>query len=114
MGDAVNLAARVMGHAAWGTVVATDDLLERRRTDFELEPVPPFVVKGKSAAIHAHVVGPPRGRHDTATHVTMPLVGRHDEIAEIRDAFAGAHRAKAASWSWSGSPASASRSWWRR
>ena len=92
MGDAVNLAARVMGHATWSTVVATDDVLERRRTDFELEPLPPFVVKGKSAAIHAQVVGPPRGRHDTAAHVTMPLVGRHDEIAEIRDAFASAHR----------------------
>ena len=90
MGDAVNLAARVMGHAAWGTVVATDELLERRRTDFHLDPLAPFVVKGKSAPVQAQVVGEPRGRRDR-DDLGTPLVGRSAEVAEIRAAFAGAH-----------------------
>lgn len=92
MGDAVNLAARVMGHAPWGAVVATDALLERRRTDYHLEPLAPFVVKGKAAPVMAQTVGPPRGRRDDETHLGTPLVGRGIEVAEIRDAFAAAHQ----------------------
>jgi class 3 adenylate cyclase len=44
MGDAVNLAARLMARAEPGTVVATDHTLDRSRRRFARRPLPPFLV----------------------------------------------------------------------
>ncbi len=56
-GDAINVAARVMGHAEPGTLLATDEVLTRAGGRFETRPVPPFLVKGKAKPIHAAEVG---------------------------------------------------------
>jgi class 3 adenylate cyclase/tetratricopeptide (TPR) repeat protein len=94
MGDAVNLAARVMARASWGELVATQDVLAHRRTDFDLLALEPFSVKGKSKPISAQIVGAARGRRDEAPELTTPLVGRDAEVSLIRAAFAAAHHSE--------------------
>lgn len=91
MGDAVNLAARVMGRAEPGQVVATQDVLDRRRSEFDLEALEPFTVKGKSEPVVAQVVGAALGRSRVAEGDRTPLIGRHHEVAMAREAFAAAH-----------------------
>ncbi len=91
MGDAVNLAARVMGRAEPGQVVATQDVLDRRRSEFDLEPLPPFAVKGKSEPVLAQVVGAALGRSRTAAVDHTPLIGRQREVVLAREMFASAH-----------------------
>jgi class 3 adenylate cyclase/tetratricopeptide (TPR) repeat protein len=88
-GDAVNLAARVMGKAAHGEILATAAVLERSATQFETELLPPFLVKGKSMPIHAAKVGAVRGlRTDRRTET--PFVGRETELAALHAALSRA------------------------
>ncbi len=83
-GDAVNLAARVMGHARPGQLLATSAVLDPRRDAFHLSTVPPFPVKGKAEPIHAVAVGAPhRPGHGRARDAT-PLVGRGRELRLLR------------------------------
>jgi class 3 adenylate cyclase/tetratricopeptide (TPR) repeat protein len=108
MGDTTNVAARVMGAAPAGTVLATRAVLDRARAPFSLTPVAPFAVKGRRALVGAELVGEPRGSArragaaapppaGRAAHVDAPrapggppLVGRDDELATLRDALAEA------------------------
>ena len=53
MGDAVNLAARLMAKAAPGEILTTPDLLARSRTGFESTELEPFFVKGKAKPVRA-------------------------------------------------------------
>ncbi|MEY2421155.1 MAG: hypothetical protein QOI95_1222 [Acidimicrobiaceae bacterium] len=91
MGDAVNLAARVMAHAEWGQLLATHEVLERRRTEFNLVPLPPFAVKGKSQPVVAQSVGSASGRREETRALATPLIGRATEVGVIRDALTAAH-----------------------
>jgi class 3 adenylate cyclase/tetratricopeptide (TPR) repeat protein len=88
MGDAVNLAARVMGKAPRGAVLATDAVLERTREQFVTERLEPFMVKGKSAPVHAQVVTAALGRPRTAA--ATEVLGRDAELAELTAAVAAA------------------------
>ena len=109
-GDAVNLAARVMGKAAHGEILATAAVLDRCATQFETEPLPPFLVKGKSMPIHAAKVGAVRGlRTDRRTET--PFVGREPELADLRAALSRARAAPAGRSRWSASRASGSPGW---
>ncbi len=85
MGDAVNLAARVMGHAPDGQVLATDAALEYARAPFALTPVAPFAVKGKRVPVRAALVGEPRAAREHEA-VDSPLVGREPELRVLREA----------------------------
>jgi class 3 adenylate cyclase/tetratricopeptide (TPR) repeat protein len=87
MGDTVNLAARLMARAEPGQIVATPSVLDRSRTQFELEALPPFTVKGKRHPVHAFSVGALR-RREQRTATTLPLVGRDDEMHVIERAVA--------------------------
>jgi class 3 adenylate cyclase/tetratricopeptide (TPR) repeat protein len=89
-GDAVNLAARVMGKSVAGQVVATEGVLVRARNPFEIEPLPPFNVKGKSQPVIAAALGRPRqgAGHDTVRD--LPFAGREAEMAEVLAAAAAA------------------------
>jgi class 3 adenylate cyclase/tetratricopeptide (TPR) repeat protein len=91
MGDAVNLAARIMGHATWGQLLAADDVLGRVRTRFETIPLEPFTVKGKSQPVRAHVIGEARGHRTPEAGADLPLIGRREELGVIREALATAH-----------------------
>jgi class 3 adenylate cyclase/tetratricopeptide (TPR) repeat protein len=88
-GDAVNLAARVMARAEVGQLLATNDVVERRRTDFSLTPLAPFLVKGKRHPVEAYVVGAVNVRDDQGD-TDLLLIGRDNEMSTLRDQVAHA------------------------
>jgi tetratricopeptide (TPR) repeat protein len=88
-GDAINVAARVMGHAEPGTLLATDEVLNRAGGRFETRPVPPFLVKGKAKPIHAAEVGAVRAAA-AASGSDGVFVGREEELATVRRGLEGA------------------------
>ena len=90
-GDAVNLAARVMGKAGDGDVLATAATLQRSPTRFETHPLEPFLVKGKTQPVRAARVGAVLSSED-GPHCASPFVGRQDELALLRSALHGAVR----------------------
>jgi class 3 adenylate cyclase/tetratricopeptide (TPR) repeat protein len=79
MGDTVNLAARLLGRAGAGEVVAARSLVERCRASFEATPLEPFRVKGKQDLIHAAIVGRPHLAEDGPVG-DVALVGREAEL----------------------------------
>lgn len=98
MGDAVNLAARVMAKAVPGQLLATASVLERSRTSFATEALEPFMVKGKAKPVQAYDVGElvrPEARQGDLTveaGTKLPLVGRDEEAARLRAAFDASRR----------------------
>lgn len=91
MGDAVNLAARLMAKAEPGQIYATADVLDRSNTLFETKQLEPFAVKGKAELVQAWAVG--RAQSSKARQVStqrLPLTGRNAELGIIRKAFASA------------------------
>ena len=79
-GDAINLAARLMGRAAPGELLASEAALGRSRIRFQSEELEPFLVKGKSQPVHAHRLGSPeRSAAALGTH-GPDLVGRNNEL----------------------------------
>ncbi len=95
MGDAVNLAARVMGKAAPGEILATPTVLERAPTVFEAVQLEPFLVKGKAKPVVALRVGRPIGARSIEPS-TLPLIGREKEMETILTAHAASRRGKGA------------------
>lgn len=83
IGDAVNLAARVMGKAADGEVLATRALLAAARTPFLTSPLEPFLVKGKSEPVLASAVIGVSEHADEHGH-PLPFTGREVEVAALR------------------------------
>lgn len=93
MGDAVNLAARVMAKASPGEILTTPEVLRRSRTLFETAALEPFIVKGKTQPVQAHALGPICGSRDASVAAGLPLVGREAEMrvldSVLARAFAG-------------------------
>ena len=87
MGDAVNLAARVMAKARPGQILATSSILDAAGIRFETQPLEPFMVKGKKDPITAYLVGPIADVQVRSDEDDLPLVGRQDEIAAIDEAM---------------------------
>ena len=83
-GDAVNLAARVMGRADHGQVIATEAVLTATRKPFETEFLTPFNVKGKSQPVIAARVGDPLVAPSEDGAYELPFVGREAELKEFR------------------------------
>ena len=79
MGDPVNTAARMLGKAGDREVVAVASVVHDTRTMFISDELEPFMVKGKSEPIIAHIVRAPtaRVRRDS---VGARLVGRRREM----------------------------------
>ena len=86
MGDAVNLAARMMARAAHGEIIAAPAIAGRTRTRFAATPVEPFMVKGKKKPVTAVALGPPAadrtasGLAGAGRRGDVPLVGREQEM----------------------------------
>ena len=93
MGDAVNLAARLMAKAPPGAIYATAGVLEHSPTRFDSTPLEPFTVKGKTHPVEAWSVGPALGRR-TAVTDEVPLAGRRSELARIDEALAAAREGR--------------------
>jgi len=81
-GDAINLAARVMGKAVPGQALATTEVVARSQTLFRTTELTPFMVKGKSQPVHAVEIGELIGARDDE-RVALSLVGRTDEMAVL-------------------------------
>jgi class 3 adenylate cyclase/tetratricopeptide (TPR) repeat protein len=90
MGDAVNLAARVMDKAPAGEVYATRDVLDASRTTFQVSARDPFFVKGKQQPVQAFSVGEPGGSRAPEQVSTTPLIGRNEELSILTRAWADA------------------------
>jgi class 3 adenylate cyclase/tetratricopeptide (TPR) repeat protein len=87
MGDAVNLAARLMAKADPGQIVSTAAVLDHANTSFHGETVPPFMVKGKAEPVEAVLVGSQGKRREQDDLAMLPLVGRDRELAIMTDAY---------------------------
>jgi class 3 adenylate cyclase/tetratricopeptide (TPR) repeat protein len=85
-GDVVNLAARLMGVAEPGQVLATTAVVERSRTAFDTTGLPAFHVKGKANAVQAVLVGDARRQPEQVRDKRLPLIGREVEIATLVEA----------------------------
>jgi len=92
MGDAVNLAARLMAKAGPGEVYATADALDRSNTVFASTELEPFSVKGKAQPVRAWRVEQATGSRSRLVVAArrFPLVGRPTELASIESALASA------------------------
>ena len=90
MGDAVNLAARVMAKAEPGQLLATSAVLDASLVTFQTTELEPFLVKGKRDPVRAFVVGRVVGSKQAGAAYELPLAGRADELAAFEDALAGA------------------------
>lgn len=88
IGDAVNLAARVMSRAVDEQILSTAGPLDLSEAIFAVEAVEPFHVKGKTEAVEAWSVGGIAGRRSAGTD-EIPIVGRVDELETALAAIAG-------------------------
>jgi class 3 adenylate cyclase/tetratricopeptide (TPR) repeat protein len=88
MGDAVNLAARVMAAADLGTLLVTDEALAHTRRHVEATKVSPFSVKGKSEPVQASAVTAIELR-DHLRSDALRLVGRDRELASLAASLDG-------------------------
>lgn len=82
MGDAVNLAARLMQKAAPGELLASQAVLAKAATPCTVVALEPFHVKGKSEPIEAAVVAAV-GTPAPASRAALPFVGRGGELGEL-------------------------------
>lgn len=83
MGDAVNLAARLMAKATAGQILATDDVLRRTRANIDTDQLEPFMVKGKAKPVTASALGAISTTKRVAAADTLPLVGRDEEVERL-------------------------------
>ena len=90
MGDAVNLAARLMAQATPGQIFATHEVVDASGTLFETTELEPFMVKGKAKPVEAVALGEVVGSRTRDTSLRLPLIGRAKELAELRQALAEA------------------------
>lgn len=96
LGDAVDLAAVVMGRSTPGGVVATASALEATRTRIGAQALQPFAVGGRTDPVMAAAVGRPLGEDTYAAVAAKPIVGREHErgllLGALADARAGDRR----------------------
>lgn len=90
MGDAVNLAARLMAKAGHGQVLVVAGVLARSRTRFEATALEPFFVKGKRRPVEAFALGATSGTQATRASAQLPLTGREREMSVLEDAWRAA------------------------
>ena len=94
MGDAVNLAARLMAKATAGEIYATAEVLEASGTRFATTELEPFMVKGKAQPVQAWAVGEVLGSRTRDTSVQLPLIGRDRELRDLQEALAEAREGR--------------------
>ena len=84
LGDAVNLAARLMQAADQGQVLVNETTYRAVSHAFTWRALPPFRVKGKTEPVTAHELTGrpvPHPSHLQPLRYALPMVGRQDELA---------------------------------
>jgi class 3 adenylate cyclase/tetratricopeptide (TPR) repeat protein len=95
LGDAVNLAARLMSKAPPGSVYVAEAVREQAGETFTWEQLPAMAVKGKAEPITVFSLsGRARGVVRRRTRYRLPIVGRRAELAALDEGLAGAHAGK--------------------
>lgn len=89
IGDAVNLAARVMARAGHNEILATREVIQGSETTFELAELEPFQVKGKAQPIEAWRIGRPLGHRTRVPDTDLPLIGRDNELGQAMQVLEG-------------------------
>jgi adenylate cyclase len=87
MGDAVNMAARLMQNAAPGQVLVNQNVRKATAENFSWEELPPLRVKGKSEPVTVYRLIAGQERHGIRLHepkYALPMVGRESELALIK------------------------------
>ncbi|HET7529322.1 MAG TPA: adenylate/guanylate cyclase domain-containing protein, partial [Mycobacteriales bacterium] len=95
-GDAINLAARVMGKAEDGQLLATETLLRRSTSRLEADLLPPFMVKGKKHPVRAAVVRQVSAERPDVAADTGAYVGRRADVDALMAAAAAARQGSGA------------------
>jgi adenylate cyclase len=91
LGDAVNLAARLMSAAPQGQIYVADDVREAAGDGFIWKRLPELTVKGKSGLIVAHqLTGSLERASRRRTRFQLPLIGRQAELAVLNEALGSA------------------------
>ncbi|HEY7130939.1 MAG TPA: AAA family ATPase [Candidatus Limnocylindrales bacterium] len=84
LGDAVNLAARLLSKAPPGSIYVEDVVRREAGDAFIWEPLPELTVKGKTATITAHALtGSLERASRRKTRFQLQLVGRRQELAQL-------------------------------
>ncbi len=89
MGDAVNLAARLMQRAGPREMVVSQAVLARCRSRLSLTRMEPFLVKGKEAMIDAATVHEITDEAVDEIDRPFPLIGRDAELAQLLECARG-------------------------
>jgi adenylate cyclase len=93
MGDATNLAARLMQAAQYGQILMSATLAPVVNRRFVLKPVPPVMVKGKTEAVPAVIVlrrRPALAVRREEPQASFSFVGREEELARVEQEIAQA------------------------
>lgn len=97
MGDAVNVAARVMSKAAWGEVWCSEATVRQIETRVSSEDRGQMMVKGKAAPLALFQLREERETQATLVSDEGPLIGRDDDLTwlyqHLHAAVAGNGRA---------------------
>jgi predicted ATPase/class 3 adenylate cyclase len=84
LGDAVNLAARLMSAADRGEIYVADSVKDATGDAFAWEPRPSFTPKGKSDPVTPHALLGATGRAPVrAIRHRLPMFGRADDLAHL-------------------------------
>ncbi len=87
LGDAVNLAARLMSKAPPGAIYISESVRHDARGAVVSIALEPLALKGRSAPAVAHeLTGSSTGRSRRAPSYDLPMVGRSEELAGLRAA----------------------------
>ena len=92
MGDAVNLAARLMAKALPGQILTTPGVIERCHADIETIELEPFMVKGKAKPVRALSIGTVATARQVLHDADVPFVGRHAELQLMAEAVDAVRR----------------------
>ena len=88
LGDAVNLAARLMSKAPAGSVYVSDDVRAAAGDTYIWEALDGLVLKGKAAPVAAHVLtGSLQGASRRRLRFELPLIGREEELALLDESL---------------------------
>jgi class 3 adenylate cyclase/tetratricopeptide (TPR) repeat protein len=86
-GDCVNLAARLMGSAAKGELLAAEPMADHVASRFDTRPVAPLALKGKAEPVPARRVRRLAFSRDRDQGADLPLVGREAELRRLLTLF---------------------------
>lgn len=89
MGDVVNVAARMESAAEPGTILITEATKKLINNDFEIAPVGPIQVKGKTKPVITYNVIGLTEKSNVMQHgdLSLPIFGREIELRQIQEAF---------------------------